>query len=93
MAKNEGGGTSTGPEDSAVGQELEAQRKYHGLTREAVVSESGVSLTYLRDVEAGRTSVRLSALYRICDVIGVNIRDVLDGADRRLQSGSVDGVQ
>ena len=93
MAASNGGGTATGPEDRAVGQEIEAQRKYHGLSRESVVKDAGVSLTYLRDVEAGRTSVRLSALYRICDAIGVNIRSVLDGADRRMEAGFADGVE
>ena len=81
MAKQ---GGPVGPEDAAIGAELQAQRKYHGLSRETVVEQAGIGLTHLREVEAGVTSARLQTLYRLCEVIGISFRELLDGADRRI---------
>lgn len=74
------------PEDWALGQELEAQRKYAKLSRAAIVERLGISLTHLRDIEAGRTSVKYWLLLQLCRAIGVELDVVLHGADARFKA-------
>lgn len=63
----------------AVGQALRARRYEAGLTLAALAQASGLSLSYLSDVERGRKLVSLDALDRIAIAHGLLAVDLLKG--------------
>lgn len=54
-------------------QVLVARRKELGLRQRDLAALAGVSERFLRDVEAGKVTVRLDALERLLDALGLEL--------------------
>lgn len=59
-----------------VGQRIRELRRGKGLTLEALSSMSGLSKSFLSDIERGRCDVTLTSLQRIADALGVGLSDL-----------------
>lgn len=57
-------------------------REDRGYTREAFAEQLDVSVSYLAEVERGRTGVSVKLLIRICRVLGLSADYILFGEER-----------
>ena len=57
-------------------------RENLGYTRERFAEQLDVSVSYLAELERGRTGVSVKMLIRICDVLGLSADYVLFGESR-----------
>jgi transcriptional regulator with XRE-family HTH domain len=76
---------SSAPDVSAeidVGERLRALRRFRRCTLKTVAERSGLSESFLSQVERGRSSASIASLRRIADALGVAIADLFepDGA-------------
>jgi len=62
-----------------VGQRVREIRKQRGLTLKEVAEATGLSLTYLSDVERERTQPSLKTLQRIAGGLNVTTTDLMRG--------------
>lgn len=61
-----------------VGAKLAFYRKLKGLTQQQLASTIGISTNYLSSVERGVSQgMPLALLWRICDVLGIKIEELL----------------
>ena len=72
-----------------IGDVLREERLDQQRTLSDVAERAAVSLPYLSEVERGRKEVSSDLLESICDALGVEVADVLDGAATKLRSRSV----
>lgn len=63
----------------ALGGRLRDRREAEGLTLAALAQGSGMSLSYLSDVERGRRLPALDALDRVCAALGTTVVELLAG--------------
>jgi transcriptional regulator with XRE-family HTH domain len=78
---------SSAPDVSAeidVGERLRELRRFRRLTLATIASRSGLSESFLSQVERGRSSASIASLRRIADALGVSISDLFEqeGAPR-----------
>jgi transcriptional regulator with XRE-family HTH domain len=52
-------------------------RKEKGLTQEQLAEKLGISLTYMGRLEIGQRIPNLRMLYRIAEILGVPVRDLI----------------
>lgn len=57
-------------------------RENAGYTREKFAELIDVSVSYMAEVERGRTNVSVKTLIKICELLGLNADYVLFGNDR-----------
>lgn len=62
-----------------LGHRLRDTRVRTALTLSEAAGRAGLSLSYLSDVERGRTLPSLSALLGLADAYGLLVSDLLDG--------------
>jgi transcriptional regulator with XRE-family HTH domain len=62
-----------------IGEQLEAVRRHRGLTLRELAKASGLSLTTVHQIEAGRTSPGLATLQSLATALGVSLGALLDG--------------
>ena len=56
-----------------------------GYTREKFAEKLEVSVSYLAELERGRTGISVKMLIKVCNVLGLSAEDVrLDGSCRRM---------
>jgi transcriptional regulator with XRE-family HTH domain len=76
-----------------VGEQLRTIRKAKNLTQEDIADKSGLSFSYISDVERGTRNISLESLEKIIVALGVmpyevfsfkNIETELDLSDKRL---------
>lgn len=60
-----------------VGERIRHLRLQHGLSREALALEAGLSRNMLIVIEWGRKSIAYERLWDIADVLGVDVGDLL----------------
>jgi transcriptional regulator with XRE-family HTH domain len=48
-------------------------RKHHGVSAKEISEETGMSLSYISQIESGTIDIRISTLIRYTDAIGVAI--------------------
>lgn len=60
---------------------LKELRTYNDLTLKAVAERSGLSVSYLSDIERGRTTPTLNTLEVIANALDVSVIDFLTGVD------------
>ena len=53
-----------------------------GYTREQFAEKLDVSVSYMAEVERGRTGVSVKMLIKICDLLGLSADYILFGTDR-----------
>jgi len=61
---------------TTLGQTIHAIRDTAGLTLREVADQSGLSVSYLSDIERGRTEPSLHALRQIAQGLGVSVGDI-----------------
>jgi transcriptional regulator with XRE-family HTH domain len=61
-----------------VGERLRAIRRARRCTLRTVAMRSGLSESFLSQVERGRSSASIASLRRIADALGVSIADLFD---------------
>lgn len=54
-----------------------------GYTREKFAEKLDVSVSYLAELERGRTGISVKMLIKVCNVLGLSADYVLFGADRQ----------
>ena len=57
---------------------LRVYREYRGLTQVALAEKSGVSRSYIADIETGSRDGTVSAYRKLADALGVLIDDLVD---------------
>src|SRR6266576_3330142 len=61
-----------------VGERLQALRRYRRCTLRVVAKRSGLSESFLSQVERGRASASIASLRRIADALGVSMADLFE---------------
>ncbi len=57
-------------------------REDMGYTREQFAEKLGVSVSYLAELERGRTGISVKLLIKVCNVLGLSADYILFGAER-----------
>lgn len=66
-----------------LGHRIRDLRKTRGLTQEALAEAIGKSLRTVSNFERGTMGVRIETLFRICEELGVEPRDLFEGVSLR----------
>jgi transcriptional regulator with XRE-family HTH domain len=61
-----------------VGERLRALRRFRRCTLRTIAARSGLSESFLSQVERGRSSASIASLRRIADALGVSIADLFE---------------
>jgi len=64
-----------------VGQRIREIRREREMTLKDVAEATGLSLTYLSDVERGRTTPSLKTLARVAEGLAITTTDLMNGVD------------
>lgn len=64
-----------------IGERVFRKRAELGITMDEIAKKAGLSQTAVCSIENGNISVSVHSLVRVCKVIGINVSDVLDGAE------------
>lgn len=64
-----------------LGEELRRLRRYRQLTLSVVGMQTGLSVSFLSDVERGRTKPSLDTLQKLADCYGVAMNDILKNVE------------
>lgn len=75
--------SSLSPE-KAFGLALQESRKKRGLSQEQLGFETGYHPTYISQLERGRKSPTLRAMFRLAGVLGVRAWEMVRRAEERL---------
>lgn len=63
-----------------------------GHTREKFAEKLDVSVSYLAELERGRTGISVKMLIKVCNVLGLSADYVLFGADRQDDALRLDAI-
>src|SRR2546423_11099881 len=63
-----------------VGERLRALRRFRRCTLRTIAERSGVSESFLSQVERGRSSASVASLRRIAGALGVSVADLFDSS-------------
>src|SRR2546422_1922861 len=61
-----------------VGERLRALRRFRRCTLRTIADRSGLSESFLSQVERGRSSASIASLKRIADALGVSMADLFE---------------
>lgn len=64
-----------------LGEELRRLRRYRQFTLSVVSEQTGLSVSFLSDVERGRTKPSLDTLQKLADCYGVTMNDILKNVE------------
>lgn len=67
-------------------------REQHGYTREQFAEKLDVSVSYLAELERGRTGISVKMLVKVCDLLGLSADYVLFGEDRSADALLLDKI-
>lgn len=67
-------------------------REEQGYTRERFAEKLDVSVSYLAELERGRTGISVKMLIRICNLLGLSADYVLFGDERTEDSLRLDSI-
>ena len=70
---------SAAPDGQTLGERLRWLRKRRGNTLDCLAFVAGISLSYLSDLERGRTLPSLAMLSRLAEVYGISASELLRG--------------
>lgn len=62
---------------SVLGRRIRSERESRGLARDALARESGLSMRFLAQVEAGAGNISIARLHRLAGALGVGLPDLL----------------
>jgi len=60
-----------------IGQKIKSERLKKSLKQIELAKRSGISNTYLSDIEVGRTTPSIKTLMKIAEVLGIDYIDLL----------------
>ena len=63
-----------------------------GYTREKFAEKLDVSVSYLAELERGRTGISVKMLIKVCNVLGLSADYVLFGTDRQEDTLRLDAI-
>jgi len=63
-----------------------------GYTREAFAEKLDVSVSYLAELERGRTGISVKMLIKVCNVLGLSADYVLFGEERKQDTMRLDAI-
>ena len=63
-----------------------------GYTREQIAEKLEVSVSYMAEVERGRTGISVKMLVKICEVLGLSADYVLFGEERNADTMLLDKI-
>lgn len=64
-----------------IGAELKNQRKMKKITQEQLSEKTGIGRTAIAKYETGTITISMEAFVTICNAIGINYADVLEGIE------------
>ena len=67
-------------------------REERGYTRERFAEKLDVSVSYLAELERGRTGISVKMLIRVCDLLGLSADYVLFGEERSSDTQLLDKI-
>ena len=67
-------------------------RENMGYTREKFAEKLDVSVSYLAELERGRTGISVKMLVKVCNVLGLSADYVLFGAERTEDTTRMDAI-
>lgn len=67
-------------------------RENMGYTRERFAEKLDVSVSYLAELERGRTGISVKMLTKVCNVLGLSADYVLFGAERKEDTFRLDAI-
>ena len=67
-------------------------REKMGYTREKFAEKLDVSVSYLAELERGRTGISVKMLVKVCNVLGLSADYVLFGTERTEDSMRLDSI-
>lgn len=67
-------------------------RESKGLTREKFAEKLDVSVSYLAELERGRTGISVKMLVKVCNVLGLSADYVLFGTERLDDTFRLDAI-
>ena len=67
-------------------------RENMGYTREKFAEKLDVSVSYLAELERGRTGISVKMLVKVCNVLGLSADYVLFGSERTEDSMRMDAI-
>ena len=68
-------------------------RETMGYTREVFAEKLDVSVSYLAELERGRTGISTKMLKKVCSVLGLSADYVLFGEDRDMDGLRLDAIR
>ena len=68
-------------------------RENMGYTREKFAEKLDVSVSYLAELERGRTGISVKMLIKVCNVLGLSADYVLFGIDRNTDALRADNIR
>jgi DNA-binding XRE family transcriptional regulator len=60
-----------------VGERLAAKRNQLGITQDAMAEQVGLLRTSITNIEAGRQKAPLHVLFRLCDILSIELSSIL----------------
>jgi len=67
-------------------------RENMGYTREKFAEKLDVSVSYLAELERGRTGISVKMLIKVCNVLGLSADYVIFGAERSKDTMRLDSI-
>jgi transcriptional regulator with XRE-family HTH domain len=64
-----------------VGEQIRKIRKLRGMTQERLAEQSGLSFSYISDVERGTRNISLESLGKIINALGIKPAQLFEGID------------
>lgn len=72
---------------------IRTARENMGYTREQFAEKLDVSVSYLAELERGRTGISVKMLTKVCRVLGLSADYVLFGTERREDDQRLDAIR
>ena len=73
-------------------QRIRKAREDLGYTREKFAEKLDVSVSYLAELERGRTGISVKMLVKVCNVLGLSADYILFGSDRQEDAQRLDAI-
>ena len=67
-------------------------REEQGYTREKFAEKLDVSVSYLAELERGRTGISVKMLIKVCSLLGLSADYVLFGTERKQDTQRLDAI-
>ena len=71
---------------------IRTARENCGYTRERFAEKFDVSVSYLAELERGRTGISVKMLIRVCDLLGLSADYILFGEERKTDEQLLDKI-